>query len=125
MNYNPTEMLKRLIAPLDLEPQRRKNYVNVQVDGIGVGVANAAAPFLPVFLTRLSATSLEVGLLSAMPAFTGLLLSIPLGLLLQTRRNVVPWYSLARVLVIAGYALSGLAAFFLQGEQLIWGILGI
>jgi len=73
----------------------------------------------------LSATSLEVGLLSAMPAFTGLLLSIPLGLLLQTRRNVVPWYSLARVLVIAGYALSGLAAFFLQGEQLIWGILGI
>jgi len=42
-------MLKRLIAPLDLEPQRRKNYVNVQVDGIGVGVANAAAPYSPFF----------------------------------------------------------------------------
>ncbi|HOD05521.1 MAG TPA: MFS transporter [Anaerolineaceae bacterium] len=125
MSFNLKTTLKRLMAPLDLDAQRRKNYINVQVDGVGVGLANAASPFLPVFLARLQASSYEIGLLSSMPAITGLLLSIPLGQFLQTRRNVVPWYSVARVLVIAGYALSGLAAFFLRGEALIWGILAI
>ncbi len=125
MSFNLKTTLKRLMAPLDLDAQRRKNYINVQVDGVGVGLANAASPFLPVFLARLQASSYEIGLLSSMPAITGLLLSIPLGQFLQTRRNVVPWYSVARVLVIAGYALSGLAAFFLRGEALVWGILAI
>ncbi|HQN45312.1 MAG TPA: hypothetical protein PLA25_14340, partial [Anaerolineaceae bacterium] len=102
MSFNLKTTLKRLMAPLDLDAQRRKNYINVQVDGVGVGLANAASPFLPVFLARLQASSYEIGLLSSMPAITGLLLSIPLGQFLQTRRNVVPWYSVARVLVIAG-----------------------
>jgi len=54
----------------------KRNFVYVQIDAIGVGLAASANPFLPIFLTRLEASSLEVGLLTAMPAVTGLLLAI-------------------------------------------------
>ncbi len=63
------------VAPPDATPVQKKNFINVQIDAIGVGLANAAAPFLPVFLTRLGASSFEVGLLTSMPALTGLLLA--------------------------------------------------
>jgi hypothetical protein len=32
---------------------RKRNFRNVQIDAVGVGLASAAAPFLPVFLARL------------------------------------------------------------------------
>jgi hypothetical protein len=38
----------------------------------------------------LGATNLEVGLLTAMPGVTGLLLAIIVGRFVQTRRQVVP-----------------------------------
>ena len=49
--------------------ERNKRYV--QIDAVGVGTASAAAPFLPVFLTRLGATPVQVGLLTSMPGITG------------------------------------------------------
>ncbi|MEJ5314546.1 MULTISPECIES: MFS transporter [Anaerolinea] len=104
---------------------QRRNFINVQVDAIGVGIASAAAPFLPVFLTRLHASSFEVGLLTSMPAVTGLLLSIPLGQFLQRQRNIVPWFSLARLLVIACYALTGLITFVVKDHAAVIGILAI
>ena len=64
-------------APSDASPIQRKNFINVQNDAVGVGLATAAAQFLSVFLTRLGATSTQVGLLTSMPAFTGLLIAIP------------------------------------------------
>jgi MFS family permease len=103
----------------------RGNFTNVQIDAIGVGLASAAAPFLPVFLTRLGASTFEVGLLTSMPALTGLVLSIPLGQFLQKKSNIVPWFSLARLLVIASYALTGVIAFFLKDRATIYGILTI
>ncbi len=111
--------------PADLEATQSKNFTNVQIDAIGVGLANAAAPFLPVFLTRLGASSYEIGLLTSMPALTGLILAIPMGQFLQNQRKVVPWFSLARLGVIMSYALTGLLAFLLQGQPLITGILAI
>src|SRR3970282_2512483 len=95
----------------ELEIQKR-NFRYVQIDGIGVVVSNFAAPFLPVFLTRLGATNFQVGLLSSMPGMTGLVLAILVGRFLQTRRNVVPWYSLSRLLVILCYALTGIFTLF-------------
>lgn len=104
---------------------RTRNFVNVQIDAVGVGLANAAAPFLPVFLTRSGATSLQVGLLTTMPAITGLLLSLPLGRMLQQQAKIVPWYSSARVSVIMTYAITGLVVFFVPQAALVPVILGV
>jgi MFS family permease len=97
--------------------ERNKGYVHI--DGIGVGIASAATPFLPVFLTRLGATPIQVGLLTAMPGATGLILALWVGRFLQRQRNVVPWYSLSRLLVISAYALTGIAPFFVSDRILI------
>lgn len=101
----------------------KQNFRNVQIDAVGVGLANAASPFLPVFLTYLQATTFQVGLLSSMPAFTGLLLAIPLGRFLQRQENIVKWFSIARLIVIASYALTGLVSFILPKEILVNSIL--
>lgn len=114
-----------LANPPGLNPVQDKNFKNVKIDAIGVGLANAASPFLPVFLTRLGATSFEVGLLTSMPALTGLLLAIPMGQFLQNQRKIVPWFSTARLGVITCYALTGLITFFLADQTAIIGILAI
>jgi MFS family permease len=87
---------------------QRRNFRYVQIDAVGVSISNVAAPFLPVFLTRLGATNFQVGLLSSMPGVTGLLLAILVGRFLQARKNIVPWYSLSRLMVILCYALTGI-----------------
>ncbi len=97
--------------------KRNKRYV--QIDAIGVGTASSAAPFLPVFLTRLGASPVQVGLLTSMPGVTGLILALWVGRFLQRQRNVVPWFSLSRLLVISAYALTGLAPFFVPDNLLI------
>jgi MFS family permease len=101
------------------------NFLNAQNEAIGVGLATTAATFLPVFLTRLGASNQAVGLLTSMPAITGLLLSIPLGSYLHHRRNVVPWYSISRLLSILPFALTGLIAFFVQQKYLVVAVLAI
>jgi len=112
-------------APIDASPVQRKNFLNVQNDAVGVGFANAAAQFLSVFLTRLGATSSQVGLLTSMPAFTGLLFAIPVGRFLQTQRKIVPWFSASRLLVISSYALTGIVPFIFPEEWIIPAILCI
>ena len=111
------------IAPENATPVQKQNFIKVQIDGIGIGLATAAAPFLPVFLTRLGATNFEVGLLTAMPAATGLFFAILVGRFLQSRRQVVPWYSGVRFLVVLCYALTGLAPFIVPKEYLVQAVL--
>jgi len=110
-------------APPEATPTQRSNFIKVQIDGIGIGLASAAAPFLPVFLTRLGATNFEVGLLTAMPAFTGLLFALAVGRFLQSRRQVVPWYSGMRFLVVMSYALTGLVPFIVPREYAVQAVL--
>jgi MFS family permease len=100
-----------------------RNKRLVQIDAIGVGTANAATPFLPVFLTRLGATPVQVGLLTSMPGVTGLFLALWVGRFLQRQRNIVPWYSLSRLLVISAYTLTGLAPFIVPDNILILVVL--
>jgi len=111
------------IAPSDVVGVQRKNFRMVQIDGIAIGLAGAAAPFLPVFLTRLGATNNQVGLLTSMPAVAGLFFAILVGRFLQSRRNVVPWFSGARLLVISCYAATGLVTFFVPEQYLIMTVL--
>ena len=111
-------------APFGLSPTSAKNFINVQIDAIGVGLANSASPFLPVFLTRLGASSFEVGMLTSMPAITGFFFAILLGQILQKQKKIIPWFSGARLLVISSYAFTGLAAFvFPQSHSLVIAIL--
>jgi MFS family permease len=97
----------------------KRNFVNVQIDGVGVALGSAASPFLPVFMAHLGASTLQIGLLTAMPAITGLLLAIPLGRMLQGKKQIVPWFSTARLVVILCFALTGLAAIFVPPTSLI------
>ena len=104
---------------------QKLNFRYVQIDAIGVSISNVAAPFLPVFLTRLGASNFQVGLLTSMPGVTGFILAIVVGRFLQTRTNIVPWYSLSRLLVISCYALTGLLTFFLSKEYTVIATLAI
>lgn len=108
----------------ELEIQKR-NFRYVQIDAIGVSISNVAAPFLPVFLTRLGASNFQVGLLSSMPGITGLILAMLVGRFLQTRTNVVPWYSLSRLLVILCYALTGILTLAVSEKFVIIATLAI
>ena len=113
-----------LKIPEQQETEKR-NFRYVQIDAIGVSISNVAAPFLPVFLTRLGASNFQVGLLTSMPGVTGLILAILVGRFLQTRSNIVPWYSLSRLLVISCCALTGLLTFALSKEYTIIATLAI
>jgi len=104
---------------LELSDTQERNKRYVQIDAIGVGTASSAAPFLPVFLTRLGATPVQVGLLTSMPGITGLFLALWVGRFLQRQRNVVPWFSLSRLMVISAYALTGFAPFVVPDNILI------
>jgi predicted MFS family arabinose efflux permease len=111
-------------TPEALATQKR-NFRYVQIDAVGVSISSIAAPFLPVFLTRLGASNFQVGLLTSMPGITGLILAIVVGRFLQSRTNVVPWYSLSRLLVISCYALTGLLTFVLSNEYIVLATLAI
>lgn len=104
---------------------QKLNFRYVQIDAVGVSIANVSAPFLPVFLTRLGATNFQVGLLSSMPGVTGLVLAILVGRFLQTRRDIVPWYSLSRLMVILCYALTGILTLAISERFVIIATLAI
>ena len=104
---------------------QKHNFRHVQIDAVGVSISNISAPFLPVFLTRLGATNFQVGLLTSMPGVTGLILAIIVGRFLQTRRSIVPWYSLSRLLVILCYAMTGILTLILGEKYVILVTLAI
>src|SRR5512134_1801094 len=104
---------------------QQRNFRYVQIDAVGVSISNVAAPFLPVFLTRLGATNFQVGLLSSMPGVTGLLLAIVVGQFLQSQKNIVSWYSVSRLMVILCYALTGILTLTVSPELAIIATLAI
>lgn len=81
------------------------------IDGMGVGLVAGVATFLSVFLARLGASNVLVGLLTAMPAVTGAILAMPLGQFLGRQTNIVLWYARSRIWVLSSYALTGLVPF--------------
>ena len=116
-----------ILPQLTEEQQRiqKFNFRYVQIDAVGVSISNVAAPFLPVFLTRLGATNFQVGLLSSMPGMTGLFLAIVVGRFLQSRKNIVPSYSISRLMVILCYALTGILTLVVADKFVIIATLAI
>jgi predicted MFS family arabinose efflux permease len=92
---------------------------------MGTAFSLAAGAFLPVFLTRLGASNLQVGLLTAMPGVTGFFLAIVAGRFLQTRRNIMPWFSIVRLLNAFAYTLTGLVPFLVPREYVVVSILAV
>jgi hypothetical protein len=112
-------------APVDATPVQRRNFINVQVDAIGVGLLNSAAPFLPVFLTRLGASNFQVGVLTALPGLTGLVLALVVGRFLQRQRQIVPWFARARFLISGAYALTALVTMAVAPDWAVVAVLAI
>lgn len=110
-----------LRGPDDLAARNRQN---VLIDGIGVGFAAGIGTFLSVFLVRLGASNFMVGLLTAMPALTGILLAFQVGAFLSRQRQVVPWFSRARLFVLSCYVLTGLVPYLFDQHvpEIIVGI---
>jgi MFS family permease len=117
--------LEQWASPRDAPPLQRRNFLYAQLEGVGISLANAASPFLAVFVARLGATNFQVGLLSALPAFTGLLLALALGRLLQRQRQIIPWYAWGRFLSIIAFAGMALATLVLPARYAIVAILAI
>jgi hypothetical protein len=108
-----TQTVRGLVQQIRTPPTSlyEKNARNVMIDGMGVGLVTGVATFLSVFLIRLEASNLQVGLLTSMPAVTGALLSIAIGDFIQRRRNIILWYARSRLWVLSSYALTGLVPF--------------
>lgn len=119
------QKLKRWFTAPQTKELNPRNFLNVQIDAIGVALGNTASPFLPVFLTRLGADAFHLGLLSSMPGITGLLTAIPLGRFLQGKKNVVPWFSAARLAVLLSYAMTSIATLLFKDHTSIYAILVI
>ncbi|MEX1004852.1 MAG: MFS transporter [Acidimicrobiia bacterium] len=119
----PFRRLRWSVAPPGASPDERRNFRYVQIDALGIGMANVATIFLPVFLTRLGATNFQIGLLTAMPAATGLVLAIIVGNFLQRQRNVVPWFSASRALVVSCFAATGIAPWLVPEDLIVQTIL--
>lgn len=116
-------LFRWVFAPADVQ---QRNTRNVLIDGVGVGLVNGIATFLPIFLVRLGASSFLVGLLTSLPALAGMLLALPIGRFLERRRNIVPWYTSSRMAGFAAYLVIGLAPFVVPQQAvpiviiLIW-----
>ncbi|NLE45822.1 MAG: MFS transporter [Chloroflexi bacterium] len=113
------------VAPPNATRTQRHNFLNAQLEGLGVGLAMSAGPFISVLLTRLGATSTQVGLLSSLPGVAGIGLAIVAGRFLQARRNIVPWFSRLRLIALSAYTFTGLAPFFVPERYLVTSILVI
>jgi MFS family permease len=71
-------MLRRFFTNPEIPEQYRSNFIHFYFDIGWFGIlAGSAANFLGVYLTRLGATGLQIGLLSASSALVSLLLAIP------------------------------------------------
>lgn len=114
-----------MTRPLAPSPSQARNWTLVQIDSVFVGAVSASGTFLPVFFIRLGATGTEVGLLTALPAVTAFALAIPFGRWLQSRGDIVPWYSRLRLAGWLSFALMAGASAVLPSAQAVPVMLAI
>lgn len=113
------------VRPRVADPDVARNWAGTQREALNFGAMEGIVVFLPVLLTRLGASELQLGLLTALPNVAILLLAIPLGGWLQRRRNAVPWYAHGRLIGHLSYAVVGLALILMPSAAVIPVILAI
>ncbi|KAF0107945.1 MAG: putative major facilitator superfamily transporter [Anaerolineaceae bacterium] len=92
-------MFRRIFAISGVPEQYRSNFLHFYFDIAWFGVlSGSAASFLGVYLTRLGAAGMQLGLLSATGAAVGLLMAIPAGRWLEGRpiSKAVFWTSIGQ-----------------------------
>jgi hypothetical protein len=110
-------------APPTASEVERHNFHHAFRESALIGVINAAIAFLPVFIARLGGTNFQVSLVTSLPSLVGVLLAIPLGSFMQTRRNIMPWYARGRIGSQLSYALVALVSLMLPAPHVVQGIL--
>jgi len=118
-------MFKNLFSQGDIPMEYRSNFANLYSDIGWFGILNGSAmSFLSVFAARLGATGLQIGLLAAVSGAVNLLLAIPAGRWLETRRvdRAVFWTS---VFYRCGYALIVPLPWLLPPEGQVWALIFI
>ena len=83
-------MLYRLFH-LDLTQKDDRNAWFLCVEILWASILGSATTFNAAFAIRLGATDTQIGLLTSIPGLLAVLVSIPAGRILQTRRNTKPW----------------------------------
>lgn len=97
--------------PNDLPPSLRSNFAHLYWDISWWGLyAGATAAFLAIYATRCGATSQQIGLLTAGPAFLSMLLSLPVGWFIRR-------YPARKV--------SGIASFLSRSLFLVYALLPV
>ena len=82
----------------------RRNFRALYLDIFGYGIlAGSTLAFLNVYVARLGASNIEMGLLSAGPALISLFIAIPIGRWLE-RRPLIRTTYLTSIWFRAGYA---------------------
>ena len=102
----------RLLAPVPEE--LRSNFIHYFFDISWWGLyAGATAAFLSIYATRIGATPIQIGLLTALPAAISLALSLPAG---QFVRRISAWRStwIAALVSRSLFLLFALIPFFFQ-----------
>ncbi len=105
----------RLLAPVPEE--LRSNFIHYFFDISWWGLyAGATAAFLSIYATRIGATTIQIGLLTALPAAISLALSLPAG---QLVRRLSAWRStwMAALFSRSLFLLFALIPFFFQQNE--------
>jgi hypothetical protein len=110
------------------EPERSRQLA--VLDAAPVGLIQALLNFLPVFLVRLGGSSLQVGLLTSLPALAGMLLAIPMGQFWARQTRLVQWTAVLRVVWYSACLFTGLLPFFGAWRQpdalvALWGLAAV
>jgi MFS family permease len=101
----------------------RANFVNLVMDVAWWGVLNGSVLiFLPIFVTRLGASTTQIGILSAIPAAMNILLFIPAGIICQ-RYPLMKTNVVVAVLNRIFYLSYIVLPFFLHSSFLVWAFL--
>jgi hypothetical protein len=111
--------------PIGATATDRHNFRVAFIESAFIGLISSGSTFLPVFVARLGGSNLDVSLVTALPSLTGVILAIPLGGVIQSRRNIIPWYSRGRLGQQLGYAVIATASFALPAALVVPGILGV
>jgi MFS family permease len=101
----------------------RANFTHLVMDIAWWGILNGSLLiFLPIFITRLGASTIQLGILSAIPAAMNILLAIPAGIICQ-RYPLMKTNVVVAILNRVFYLSYIILPFFLHSSVLVWAFL--
>ena len=113
-------MLTKLFRQSAIPREYQSNFLHLYFDIGWIGVLNGATiSFLSIYAIRIGATSWQIGLLGAMPAFVTLLLAIPAGHWLQTQQTSSAVFAAAVISRLGYVPLIFLPWLFPQPGQIV------